>query len=106
MAIQLEVSKVQIPAPYGLTKSLSVMDSQPTANPARGPPTTPPTMTRKATGLTFGGPQASANLKATFAAESEAMRAKSLVLLGKLDATWVDHPDHTCKAFLGHETDF
>lgn len=95
MAIQLEVSKVHMPAPYGLTKSLSVMESQPTANPARGPPITPPTMTRKATGLTLGGPQARANLKATFAAESEATRARSLVLLGKHDATWMDYPgDH------------
>ena len=94
MAIQLEVSKVHTPAPYGLMKSLSVMESQPTANPARGPPITPPTMTRKAIGLTLGGPQARANLKATLAAESEDTRAKSLVLLGKHDATWMDHPGY------------
>src|SRR5208282_662701 len=80
--IQTDVSIVQTPAPKGLVKSPSVMLRKPTPNPAIGPATIPPTITKKATGLMFGGPPARTNRKATLQADRHAIRAKVSVLLG------------------------
>jgi hypothetical protein len=41
-------------------------------------------MVKKAVGFTFGGPPANATLNAAFAAEKQAMKARTLVLLGNL----------------------
>jgi hypothetical protein len=80
IAIPAEVSIVHGPAPNA--RSLIVMLSHPTTNPGNGPATIPAIMIRNAVGLTLGGPPASPTRKAALAAEKEAMRANSLVLLG------------------------
>jgi hypothetical protein len=67
------------------------MLSQPIMNPGIGPATTPPIITRKAVGLTFGGPHANPMRSAAFAAESVATSARILVLPG-MTMTWMVYP--------------
>ncbi len=90
--IPADVSIVQGPAPSGVARSLIVMLSQPTTNPGNGPAIMPAIITKKAVGLTLGGPHTVATRSAAFAAEKHATRARSLVLTVKTEITLMHYP--------------
>ena len=81
IAMPTDVSTVHGPGPNGVKKSLIDMDRKPTANPAIGPAVIAAAIVKNAVGFTFGGPPARATLSAAFAAEKQAMNARTFVLL-------------------------